>query len=430
MVVYYANNFTNFGFNNALVQHSDISRRHINSVFTLDLFISVFLAVCTFCFSRNLSEYFHVPELERVLRWMSFYFVVTTFYYIPVAILRRSIEFRFLAVITFAQSVAVSLSSIVLAAFGMSYWSIVIPALVVPVLVCPFIMLKAQWYPRIFYSHSDMKEIYGFGIWNFIRTQFNLLVSKVDYFVIGRYLDVFSLGIYQKSFELSERALTGLSTPVNGIFFSTFSRIKHDFKQVKQVFLEASSLLTFFCYPVLFGLIAVSDHFIYSCLGVEWKEAVIPIRILASACLLRTLLGMVASVNVSVGKYKKHTLMKMISAFFFIGICFLVIRQGIIAICWAFLLFSVVEFFGSFWIISQTISVSIKELIVVIWCPFTGSMLMYAIVRIASRFLWSDLFSLIEFVYLVVIGILVYGIWSGVFYKLGVIQLKISDAEE
>ena len=52
-----------------------------------------------------------------------------------------------------------------------------------------------------------MADVYSFGIWNFIRSQLNLLVSKVDYFFIGKNLPVHDLGIYEKSFELKVKIL-------------------------------------------------------------------------------------------------------------------------------------------------------------------------------------------------------------------------------
>jgi O-antigen/teichoic acid export membrane protein len=425
MIIYYSNNFTNFGFNNALVQGDNITKSHINSVFTIDLIISLVLATLTILFAPQLADFFHNPELHKIIAWMALYYVISTFYYIPFAILRRNIDFHYLALLTFLQSLLIYIASIVMAYLGFSYWSIVIPTLFFTALSCPVMMYKTKWHPRIRYSHKDMREIYNFGMWNFIRTQINLLAGKIDYFVIGRYLDISSLGIYQKAFELSERSLTGISTPINGIYFSTFSRLKDDLAEVKRVFLEASATLALLCYPILFGFMAVANHFVHSCLGEQWSEAVLPIQILSSACLLRVLLGTIASANIGIGKYRLHTILKFVSAIFFMILCFTVVKQGIIAICWAFFAFNVFEFIGSFWIVSRTINVSFIDLLRAIWCPLVGAAIMFFIVKYFALNLIIDIYSLSHLVWLVLIGISFYLGWSGVFYKLGVVRLRI-----
>ena len=289
IIVHYANNFTNFGLNNALVQKDDVKNIHINTVFTIDLTISLVLVVITVLSADRIAIFFHTPDVGPVIKWMSLYYVITTFYHIPVVILRRDINFRFLTVVEFFEGMLTSLMAIALALAGYSYWSIVIASLALPAGVTIILMLKTRWLPRLTIGR-DMGGLYSFGFWNFIRAQVQLLVSKIDYFVIGRYLDVQSLGLYEKSFELTERAMAGLTLPVNAIFFSTFCRLKKDINQVKHIFLESVTLLTLVSYPVLFGLFGVSPHFVISCLGRQWEHAIIPLQILVSACLFRVCL--------------------------------------------------------------------------------------------------------------------------------------------
>ncbi|HIQ14788.1 MAG TPA: hypothetical protein EYH38_04340, partial [Leucothrix sp.] len=209
IIVHYANNFTNFGLNNALVQKDDVKNIHINTVFTIDLTISLVLVVITVLSADRIAIFFHTPDVGPVIKWMSLYYVITTFYHIPVVILRRDINFRFLTVVEFFEGMLTSLMAIALALAGYSYWSIVIASLALPAGVTIILMLKTRWLPRLTIGR-DMGGLYSFGFWNFIRAQVQLLVSKIDYFVIGRYLDVQTLGLYEKSFELTGRAMTGL----------------------------------------------------------------------------------------------------------------------------------------------------------------------------------------------------------------------------
>ena len=327
LVVHYANNFTNFGLNNALIQMEEVDDTHMNTVFTIDLLTSLVLAAVTFFASDAIAMFFKNPEVGPVLRWMCLYYPITTFYHMPAVLLRRDINFRFLSIVELAEAILTSLVAIGLAMAGFSYWSILSASLSVPVLVSIVYMIKARWIPRLRIA-KNMHEIYRFGMWSFLRSQVQLLVSKTDYFVIGRYLDTAQLGIYEKSFELTDRAMSGFTMPFNSIFFSTFSRLNKDIAQVRAVFLNAINLVALVSYPVLFGIIGVAPHFVFSCLGEKWQGAVLLLQILATACVFRVLLGMMASVIVAMGQYKIHTIVNAITAAVFVLGCFVAIPYG------------------------------------------------------------------------------------------------------
>jgi teichuronic acid exporter len=426
MIVYYANSFTNFGLNNALIQNSDINEDHINTVFTIDFFISTFLCLLTFISADYIGLYFNNASVALVLKWMSLYYLITTFHSIPIVLLRKKLDYAFLTILEFFEALITSVFAIYLATLGYSYWSIVISSLAVQALTAIVLMFKTHWLPK-FMIGKDMADLYSFGLWNFIRAQLDLLVSKVDYFVIGRFLGVYTLGIYEKSFELTGRAMSGISMPINGVFFPVFSRIKDDVKMVRHVFLQASSMLALICYPILLGLVSVAPNFVISCLGPQWKGAIVPIQVLAIASMFKVLFGMVANVNVVVGKYRKHTKFQMVSSLIFVALCFMFVSYGVLAISYAYVFFCMLLFISSFSIAATTVDISLATFIKAIWCPLLGSVIMFFIVVFLRLSFWHDYSSFLHLFFLVISGASFYICWILFFYNKGVVSFRISE---
>ena len=262
MIVFYANNFTNFGLNNALVQKKDLLPIHIDSVFTIDLAISIVLYLILIFLSPMAATFFNHSEIKWVLIFMGLYLIITTFYYIPIAILRRNIQFKFLSLLEVVQTIIGIGLTIFLAFWGFRYWSIAIGEIASTLLIIIPLCVKTKWYPKLAYSHKRMKEIYSFGGWNFMRTQFDLIVNKIDYFVIGHYLGTKDLGFYEKGFEIASKPTRSIAPNINSVYFSTFSRIQKDKAKVKELFLKGANLVTIINYPILFGLVAVAPHFV------------------------------------------------------------------------------------------------------------------------------------------------------------------------
>ena len=139
---------------------------------------------------------------------------------------------------------------------------------------------------------------------------------------------------------------------------------------------------------------------------------------------------MVASVNVAIGKYKAHTLLNIISAGIFVFLCFGLVRYGLVAISFAFLLYSIVSFCFSFWLIYVNVHVHPFELFKAIWCPLVGSVLMLCVVLILRCFVFSDYGSFLQLICQVGVGAVMYFGWSYYFYRKGVVSFRIQGVNQ
>ena len=168
VIIQYANNFTNWGFTNALVQVKRISEKLISSVFTLNFIISFLLLLILFSFSQPLANYFNNSALSKVFKFLSFYFIITAFYDIPKALLRRNINFRLISILEFLQAIFSYSLAVTLAYLGHSYWAIVYSNLITMAFFSLILIITARWKPCLYYSHRAMKEVYSFGFLDFL----------------------------------------------------------------------------------------------------------------------------------------------------------------------------------------------------------------------------------------------------------------------
>ncbi len=413
----YANNFTNMGLNNALVQSRNYNEKQLNSVFTIDFVISFILMISLFVFSNEISAYFNNEKLKPVLKLMSIYFVITTFHSTPLVILRREINFKFISIAEYLQSIFLYIISITLAYLGYSYWSLIIPMIGLSLLFSILFMIKTRWIPKLRYNHSIMKGIYNFGVWSFIRAQLSMLVSSVDLFVIGKYLPIKDLGIYDKSFSLTERSVKGITMPLNTVLFSSFSRLQEDSVAQKTVFLNALKILLLILVPSIFGFIALAPNFVLTLLGVKWTGAIIPIQILAGSLFFKLPGGTIASLNIANGNFKVQTLCELGTTVCLITLCFMLVQYGILAICIAVLIYSGLNFLFGLFILKKYLMIKLTEVFKTFVYPIGVSTIMIMVVLSFSENIFMDQSSIVHFLSLVIIGIIVYALIVFFLYK-------------
>lgn len=385
MIVYYCNSVSNVEMNSAIIQMDSINNDDINSVFTLNFIMSAVLVSFIFYFSGDIAKFFNMENANNAIKLMSIYILISVFYNIPSTILRRKVEYKIISIVELFESVLVSLTGIFLAFHNYSYWSIIYSTILWQFLFSILLIWQTNWVPSFSWS-GKMKEIVPFGLWTFSRNQLEWIVSKIDYFVIGKFLGMSSLGLYEKSFEFTERALTGVSLPINAIFYSSFSRLKNDLNLVKEIFLEGILILTLICYPVLFGIYSVASLFVNNLLGEKWQGAVEPLKILAIAGVFRVLFGLTASANVALGKHKLHTACVFFCSSVFIVLCFIFVENGIKFIALSFLFYSVISFVFSIFILKINLNISIFELFKYLLFPFAGSLIMAFVINCINSY--------------------------------------------
>lgn len=405
MVIFYANSMTNIGFNNALVQKKEITHYHINSVFCFDLGFSVLLTLFCFIGAKSISIFFHAPESEKVLLVLSSLFILTSFYNIPQTILRREIEFKVISIINLIEGLLNYAIAILLAILGFGVWALVYGKIGSILFATILFLIKSRWLPKIEFSFFAFKDLWSFGIWEFLRAQLNYITSYIDYFFIGKFLGVIPLGYYEKAFNISTMPLSFVA-PVNTILFSSVSRLQKDIKTVKMLFKKAIITLSVFVFPIYCGLSFISPYFVKVFLGDKWMPMTLSLQILFFAGIFKTLNYIVAGFNVGLGMNKKHTLRRVVSSILLIIFCFIGVFLGIEGVAVAILLDVFITFLLIFDVLKKIVEISFKELIKNLYPAIILSTLMLLCLNVLSNYFPK--YTFLNMIILIISGIIVY----------------------
>ena len=407
MAVNYANLITNFGFNEALIQRRIKDKKIIDSIFTADLIISLLLAGIVLSIAGYIAMFFNSPESKNAIRILSLMFIITTFYGLARAILRRDMDFKTVSIMDITLAISTSIVTLILAMNDFQYWSLIYGQLIPHLIVTVGICIKIKWVPALYYSHSSMKPIYNFGVWNFLKTQVEYVTQYIDKLIIGRFLGTASLGFYDKSMNIAKMPLESFTSSINSVMFSSFSNDKEYNHELQIKFKKTLSVISLINMPIYFGLIAIAPYFVYALLGNKWTPMIVPFHIILIACIFRSFGGLIASLNVAVGKYKKHTLLNLLSSAILIISCFILISFGINGVSAGFLLYCIIVIFLTMSLAISNINILWKDVIYSILPGLIGSTIMFAIMKALSYFFLTE-YTLLNTLILIGTGILTY----------------------
>ncbi|MDH5570146.1 MAG: lipopolysaccharide biosynthesis protein [Gammaproteobacteria bacterium] len=423
--IYYSNSFTNFGFNQALIQRSEITDDHINSVFTFDLVISILLSLIIFFSSEFIAEFFNSPESNNVIKVLSVIFIITTLHDLPYVLMKRDIEFKVIAIVDMLKEVSMAILTFALAYAGLKYWSIVWGQIIPLFFSMLYLLFKMKRRLKIVYHHEALKELFNFSIWSFVNMQISFIHNRIDRIVIGKGLNVESLGIYEKSKALIQMPSTSIVDNITAVLFSSFSRAQNDSNEIKKIFTKGLVIISIINFPIFFGIYSLASHFVLVLLGDKWIEMIMPLQILSIFGIVASINGLLSVLAISTGYYKEYVIKFTLSTILLVFSSVIAVDYGLEAVGVALIISTIILFVLSFRLVNSIYMITWKKLLFSILPSLLSCLVMVSIIEVFKIFYLTEI-NLISFFSLVVIGIVSYSIALLVVPSTSINDIRIS----
>jgi PST family polysaccharide transporter len=290
----FASLFSDFGFGTALVQREQVEERHLSSVYWLNQGIGLILAGLAAAVAPMVGHFYHEPRLMPVMMLVALSFPVTAQSPVPKAILYRKMNFRALGLIDIVSEIIAGVVAILLALRGAGVWSLVWQVLIASCVTALGAFAATRWRPRLFYDRAATAELFGFSSNLMAFTAFNYWYRNGDNLLVGRFFGSSALGLYARAYNLMLLPITQVTTVVSKVMFPALAKIQHDKVRIRDIYLRAIAMIALVTFPLMLGLLAVSDHFILAVYGPMWFGVIPVLRIFC-------ILGMIQSIYTTVG---------------------------------------------------------------------------------------------------------------------------------
>jgi O-antigen/teichoic acid export membrane protein len=410
MLIGYANLFTNFGFSEAIIQKRIKDNKTLDSIFTINLIVSLILALLFYVSANYIAIFFKSPECENVIKVLSSFFIITSFSAVPSALLRRDMNFKTISLLDLSGSFLMSFVTLILALIHFEYWALVFGQLIPTVLITIILCIRVGWIPTITYEHSSIRGILNFGGWNFFRVQWGFAIKHIDRFIIGRWLGTTNLGFYEKSLSIAMLPFNSITMNINAVMFSAFSNNQDKIDFLQNHFKKSLTLISIIIFPIYFGLICISSYFVHVFLGYKWVPMITSFQIILIGCTLNIFSGLTASLNIGMGNYKIHTLLYVLSSIIFIFCCFIFIRFGLIGIAISYLLFMLTSNLFTLLLSLSKLNIPWKDFFYSVSPGLSGSIIMFIALQLLANYIFEE-YSYLNLISLILSGAIIYLIY-------------------
>jgi O-antigen/teichoic acid export membrane protein len=263
----------NAGFSTALVRKKDATDDDFNTVFIVNLGMSLLLYTVIFLCAPLIADFFNRVELVHLTRVSSLSLIIGALAMVQRSRLIKRIDFKSQTKITLAASIVSSVVGISMALQGFGVWALVAQGLTSQALNTILLWVVNKWIPKFRFSYASFQELFGFGWKIMLSGLLNTVWQEIYQVVVGKFYSPATLGQYTRAKGFSQLFSRNLTAVIDRVTFPVLSSIQDDKTRLVPAYRRIIKTTMFVTSICMFTLGAVSEPLLYCLIGSKWHEA-------------------------------------------------------------------------------------------------------------------------------------------------------------
>jgi PST family polysaccharide transporter len=271
--------FLDQGFATAIIQRQNLEREHLDSVFLINLLLSLGLVAISLLLGRAWASINGAPEIATISAVLSLSLVMQGMTLVPVALLTRQMNFKSLSIRTNASTIIGGVVGILAALAGFGVWSLVCQRLLSDLISLVLVWNMSSWRPSFKFSWKHIRELMGFSLGNFL-TQLALFADlQAGSVVLGALFGPAAVGLYRAADRIMNSVVAMAVSSVQHVSLPQFSRFQEQPQELRNSVRICIQMSAWISLPALAGVIAISRS-LMDTMGPNWAPATGALRVL------------------------------------------------------------------------------------------------------------------------------------------------------
>ncbi len=335
IAITFAQMFWEAGLGKALVQTEETTEAAADIVFWTNLSLGLVIYAGLFVFAPWLGVFFNSPASGPVLRVLGLQIVIGSLSSVQHALFVRDLDFRRLFWIILLTAAVPGAFSIPMALSGYGVWALVAGSLVGQLLNLALCWHFSSWRPRLAYDFRIARRMFRFGSWIVIGSLAAWLISWGDSLIVGKFLGIEDLGVYQTSWAMVSMVFAAILNPFISILYPTFSRLQNDVQKLTVFFSRANRIVISLCLPMGVGLFVLGPDVALIIFGDKWQGLGIALRVMGLLVGFAWTVGINGELYSAIGRPDVNTKLVLLCVAYYYPTYFIAAPFGLETFLWA-----------------------------------------------------------------------------------------------
>ncbi|MDH4393728.1 MAG: lipopolysaccharide biosynthesis protein [Aquabacterium sp.] len=367
-----------FGFDLALIRDRKAERVHYDSAWSLQVASGVVMCAALALLAAPMSHYFAEPRLVPVLLVLAGVALAQSFENIGTVNFRKEFAFAKDFQLMLGKKLVAFVVTIALAVATQSYWALLGGIVASRLSGLALSYLMSSYRPR--FDFRECRALLRFSRWIVLRSLVDYLIERGPDLIIGRMLNVSTLGFYRVSREIATLPTTELIFPVMRAVFPGYAAVAADRQRLADAFLQVQSFIVYLALPVGIGLVLLAEPVVGLLLGAKWADVVPLVQILGVYGAITVFQATNLSIFNVLGRPQWGAGLKALEALLLLPAVYWAVanQHGISGAAWAIVLAQLAVIPLGMALISRLLQIGFRRRLAVSWRPLVGTLAMGA----------------------------------------------------
>ena len=261
------------GFTTALIRKKDATDDDYNTVFIVNLAMSLMLYTVIFLCAPLIADFFHRNELVSLTRVSSLSLIIGALALVQQTRLTKRIDFKSQTKITITASVRSGVVGIIMALLGFGVWALVTQTLTSQIIRTTLLWRVNKWIPSLRFSTKSFHELFGFGWKMMVSSILDTVWKELYQVVVGRFYSPATLGQYTRAKSFSQLLSSNLTAVIQRVTYPVLSNIQDEKERMVRAYRKMIKMTMFITAVSMFFLGAISEPLLYCLIGPKWHDA-------------------------------------------------------------------------------------------------------------------------------------------------------------
>lgn len=265
--------FNEAGLSTATVQREGITHIQVSNLFWTNIVVGGAIALLLAVLAPAVAWFYREPRLIAVTLALCITFLLTSVAVQHLALLKRQMRFRAIAVIQISATGAGALAGVVMAWTKCGYWSLVGMQLATPFVALLLAWSFSRWRPQLPKRDGTTRSLLHFGAHLTASSFLWSLARGCDSLFIGRVYGPAPLGLYSRAAALLMRPVEQAIPTLGGVLVPTLSRLQANPERYRRAVLQIYDIIAVTTFLLAGLLLALAQPLTLFVLGQKWENA-------------------------------------------------------------------------------------------------------------------------------------------------------------
>lgn len=262
-----------FGVTSYVIQAKELTGEMLRAAFGLMLILAWVMALILIASSASIAEFYQEPAVREIMQVLALNFFVTPLGSITLAVARRDMRFRELAIIGIATTVLSVAVTITLAMQGFGAMSLAWGSVANTFSTFLFTLTLRKpgmsWLPSV----RGIGKILKFGGTVMSSGILGHLNNSAPDLLLGRVMGMESVGFFNRATSMNRYFANALGGVIGPVMLPWLSQLNRQGASLKDVHARVTELVTGLAWPVYAGIAVLADPLIHVLFGDQWTAS-------------------------------------------------------------------------------------------------------------------------------------------------------------